>query len=124
MNMLLANKRNGHSGKVTSYTLNHGMGEAKPPPRCIPKVPLLCSARRRKSLPFQALVPFPFLVLLEMRSWVAGCEDLMAMAQEEEPTLASYPGHLPNLLMLLLGQMLSIYYLSWALKSIEDISSI
>lgn len=46
------------------------------------------------------------------------------MAQEEEPTLAPYPGHLPNLLMLLLGQMLSIYYLSWALKSIEDISSI
>ena len=53
-----------------------------------------------------------------------GCEDLMAVAQEEEPTLAPHPDHLPNLLMLLLGQMLSIYYLSWALKSIEDISSI
>ena len=53
-----------------------------------------------------------------------GCEDLMAVAQEEEPTLAPYPDHLPKLLMLLLGQMLSIYYLSWALKSIEDISSI
>ena len=48
----------------------------------------------------------------------------MAVAQEKEPTLAPYPDHLPNLLMLLLGQMLSIYYLSWALKSIEDISSI
>lgn len=89
-----------------------------------PQSPAFVLSTQKKVSPFPGTVPFPFLVLLEMRSWVAGCEDLTAMAQEEEPTLAPYPGHLPNLLMLLLGQMLSIYYLSWALKSIEDISSI
>lgn len=77
-----------------------------------PQSPAFVFSTQKKVSPFQAFLPFPFLVLLEMRSWVGGCEDLIAVSQEEEPTLAHYPDHLPNLLMLLMGQMFTEHLLS------------
>ena len=37
---------------------------------------------------------------------------MIAVSQEEEPTLAHYPDYLPNLLMLLMGQMFIEHLLS------------
>ena len=77
-----------------------------------PQSPAFVLSTQKKVSPFSGIFTISLPGTPGDEELCGGCEDLIAVSQEEEPTLAHYPDHLPNLLMLLMGQMFIEYLLS------------
>lgn len=77
-----------------------------------PQSPAFVLSTQKKVSPFSGIFTISLPGTPGDEELGGGCEDLIAVSQEEEPTLAHYPDYLPNLLMLLMGQMFIEHLLS------------
>lgn len=61
-----------------------------------PQSPAFVLSMQKKVSPFPGILTISLPGTPGDEELGGGCEDLMAVAQEEEPTLAHYSDHLPN----------------------------